>query len=88
MVVRIRITKDPRVDGFIVGVASLLTLTAVACLILGAWKIFSELGWAGAFFLADGTFSHWQVWLALGILAQLVSFRLNRRFARSRLSTL
>lgn len=88
MVVRIRLKRDPRFDALFAGLASLLTLLAVACLILGAWKVFSELGWAGRFFVASGTLSHWQVWLALGIVLQLMSFRLNRRFARSRIPTL
>jgi hypothetical protein len=88
MVVRIRLKRDPRFDAVYAGLASLLTLIAVACFILGAWKVFSELGWAGRFFLTGGTLSHWQVWLALGIVLQLMSFRLNRRFARNRISTL
>jgi TRAP-type C4-dicarboxylate transport system permease small subunit len=88
MVVRIRLKKDPRFDGLFAGLASLLTLVAVACFILGAWKVFSELGWAGRFFLANGALSHWQVWLALAIVLQLLSFRLNRRFARNRIPTL
>lgn len=88
MVVRIRITRNPQFDGILAGIAGLLTLLAVACFVLGTWKIFSELGWAGGFFLAQGLFSHWQVWIALGTCAQLASFRLNRRFTNSRLPAL
>jgi hypothetical protein len=88
MVVRIRLKRDPRFDGLFAGVASLLTLVAVACFILGVWKIFSELGWAGGFFVAGGALSHWQVWTGLGIVLQLLSFRINRRFARSRIPPL
>jgi hypothetical protein len=88
MVVRIRLKKDPWLGGLVAGVASGLTLVAVACFSLGAWKIFSELGWIAGFFLRSGTLSHWQVWVAFGVIAQLVSFRLNRIHNRSRFSSL
>jgi hypothetical protein len=88
MVVRIRLKKDPLLGGLFAGLASALTLVAVACFILGAWKIFSELGWIAVVFLRSGTFSHWQVWVAFGVIAQLVSFRLNRLHNRSRFSSL
>jgi hypothetical protein len=88
MVVRIRLKRDPRFDALFAGIGSLLTLVALVCFILCAWKVFSELGWAGRFFLLNGALSHWQVWLALGIVLQLLSFRLNRRFARNRIPTL
>jgi hypothetical protein len=88
MVVRIRLKKDPLLGGLFAGLASVLTLVAVACFILGAWKIFSELGWIAVFFLRSGAFSHWQVWVAFGVIAQLVSFRLNRLHNRSPFSSL
>ena len=83
MVVRIRITRPsrrgPQVQDFAAGVSGLLTLTAVVCTIMAAWKLMADMGQAGGFVLATGPFSHWQVWLASGIVAQLLSFRITRR---------
>lgn len=81
--VRIRITRGPRVDDVTSGLAGLLTLVSVACFTLSTWKILSDLGWAGAFFIGSGIFSHWQVWMAGTVAVQLVSFRLTRRLSRS-----
>jgi hypothetical protein len=84
MVVRIRISASvPRIQGkasgeVAMGLAGLLTLVSVACFAMSAWKLSSEMGWAGAFFLSTGVFSHWQVWIAGAVGAQLLSFRLSR----------
>ena len=79
MLVRIRISRGPRAQTVLPALAGFFTLAAVVCFILAVWKICSDLGWAGAFFIAYGALSHWQVWVAGGVLAQLVSFRLGRR---------
>lgn len=88
MVVRIRITVWPRIhpglagqetlSEFASGLAGLLTLASVVCFVMSAWKLCSELGWAGSFVIPGGVFSHWQIWIALAVAAQLVSFRLSR----------
>jgi hypothetical protein len=78
MVVRIRITRGPRVNEFASGLAMILTLLSVSCFALSAWKFLSDLGWAGGFFIGQGVFSHWQIWIALAVAVQLVSFRLSR----------
>ncbi len=78
MVVRIRITRGSGVAGMKPAVSGLLTLAAFVCFILGVWILCAEVGWAGAFVLSAGLFSHWQVWMAAGVAAQLCSFRLNR----------
>jgi hypothetical protein len=46
---------------------ALLTPAALVAFVLGIWRVCADLGWAGAFFIADGFFSHWQVWIALSI---------------------
>jgi hypothetical protein len=79
MVVRIRITTAPRLDGLYAGFAGFLTLAAVACFALGAWKLLADLGWAGNFVWDRGLLSHWQIWMAGAVAAQLVSFRLARK---------
>jgi hypothetical protein len=90
MVVRIRIsTSLPRIErgvgghpvptgDLISGLAGLLTLVSVACFTMSVWKLLAEIGWVGKFFISDGIFSHWQVWIAASVAAQLVSFRLSR----------
>ncbi len=78
MVVRIRITRGAGVARARPAISSFLTLVAVACFVLGAWILCAGLGWAGAFVLERGLLSHWQIWMAAGIAAQLASFRLNR----------
>jgi hypothetical protein len=45
---------------------------------MSVWKLLSEMGWAGKFFLSTGVLSHWQVWIAGSVAAQLLSFRLSR----------
>ena len=84
MVVRIRIsTSLPRIQkgttGEVAsGLAGLLTLVSVACFTMSVWKLFAELDWLGKFFISTGVFSHWQVWMAGSVAAQLLSFRLSR----------
>jgi len=56
----------------------LLRMAAVLCLMLALWRLTSDLGWTGAFFINDGLFSHWQVWLGLTFVLSMLSFRLLR----------
>jgi hypothetical protein len=90
MVVRIRIStnlrripKDLTGNGgapgeLASGLAGILTLVSVACFTMSVWKLLSEMGGVGKFFISDGVFSHWQVWIAGSVAAQLLSFRLAR----------
>ena len=52
---------------------ALLTPAAVVALVMALWRVGADLGWAGAFLIADGFFSHWQVWIALSIGLKLLS---------------
>jgi hypothetical protein len=79
MVVRIRISSGPRVNELASGLAGLLTLFSIVCFTLSVWKILSDIGWAGGFFIPAGLLSHWQVWMAATVLSQLLSFRLSRQ---------
>jgi hypothetical protein len=78
MVVRIRITRIPRASVIASGLAGPLTLLSVTSFSLSVWKILADLGWAGKFFIASGVLSHWQLWIAGAVVAQLISFRLSR----------
>jgi len=85
MLVRIRLPRGaatgknkPRIGPVTFIAAGLLRMTAVACLMLALWRLTSDLGWTGAFFIDDGLFSHWQVWLGVTFALTMLSFRLAR----------
>lgn len=48
-------------------IAVLLDPTALLALVFGLWRLGVDLGWAGNFVIAQGLFSHWQIWIALAI---------------------
>jgi len=52
---------------------ALLTPAAVVAFVMGMWRVCEDLGWAGAFLISGGFFSHWQVWIALSISLKLLS---------------
>ena len=52
---------------------ALLTPAAVVALVMAMWRVCADLGWAGAFLITGGFFSHWQVWIALSIGLKTVS---------------
>ena len=56
--------------------ASLFTLIAICLASFGAWRVAEDLGWAGDFIIAEGLFSHWQVWIGGAILLQWAALRL------------
>lgn len=62
---------------------ALLTPAAVVAFVMGLWRMCADLGWAGAFLIADGFFSHWQVWIALSIALKMVSSTLIAWGSRS-----
>ncbi len=57
---------------------TLLTPAALAALVLGAWRLGSDLQWTGKFVISKGLFSHWQVWMAMAALLQGCASILNR----------
>jgi hypothetical protein len=62
--------------------SSLMTPLALMAWVLGGWRLAADLKWTGSFAIADGVFSHWQVWIALGIGVQFAAFLLHRYAAR------
>lgn len=56
----------------------LINPVAVAGYTLAAWRVGSDLNWTGEFFISTGLLSHWQVWLALALGAQVGGAYLNR----------
>jgi hypothetical protein len=59
-------------------VGAFLTPLALTQGALAIWRLGADLGFAGDFFIEDGIFSHWQVWLALAIGTQALAVSLNR----------
>jgi hypothetical protein len=56
---------------------ALMGPAALMAYVLGAWRLASDMGLAGEFVIT-GLFSHWQVWIALGVLLQAAASSLNR----------
>ncbi len=48
-----------------IGVALLVAPAAFTAFIIGFWRLGQDMGWTGEFFISEGLFSHWQVWIAL-----------------------
>ena len=85
MIVRIRLQRGPSVrrsgrknQHVSLAVATLLSPFTLAACVLGLWRLAADLGVAGQFAIQDGLFSHWQVWIGIGGLVQLLSMALNR----------
>jgi hypothetical protein len=85
MVVRIRVGRGARVQQkksktrpLVLLMGAFLTPAALMALVLAGWRIAADLDWAGEFGIANGFFSHWQVWITAAIILQAFSTVLNR----------
>jgi hypothetical protein len=56
---------------------ALLTPAALMAYVLGFWRLAADMGVAGAFGIS-GFFSHWQIWILLGVMLQFGGHALNR----------
>ncbi|HWY47448.1 MAG TPA: hypothetical protein VNX70_08700 [Bryobacteraceae bacterium] len=63
---------------------ALLTPAAVTALVLGLWRVSADLGWTEDFIIANGFFSHWQVWMALAGVLQIAAASLAARISNGR----
>lgn len=61
------------------GPAAVLTPAAALAAAVAAWRIGADLGLAHEFFVTDGLFSRWQMWLGGAVLLQVTAYLLNRR---------
>ncbi len=57
---------------------ALLTPAALMALVLGCWRLASDLNLTGEFVISGGLFSHWQVWMVLAGILQTCASVLNR----------
>jgi hypothetical protein len=85
MVVRIRLKYENAVRRTVeinrqaaLAASSLLTPVSLVAWALGGWRLLADLNMAGEFAIPDGLFSHWQVWIALGIFLQFGALLLHR----------
>ena len=60
-----------------------LLLTPVAAMAgaLAAWRFGVDSGWTSAFFIPVGFLSHWQVWGAFAVSAEVCAYNLRRGVA-------
>src|ERR1700689_1473047 len=56
----------------------LLTPVAASAGALAAWRFGVDAGWPSRFFIAGGFLSHWQVWIAFAVSAQVCAYILGR----------
>jgi hypothetical protein len=59
------------------GLGALLTPLALMAYVLGFWRLASDMGVVGHFGIT-GLFSHWQIWIPVGVLLQMTGSVLNR----------
>ena len=64
-------------------VSFLANSLAAAALTLGLWRLAGDLNLAGHFFIGDGLFSHWQVWIALAMALKFGHVSLDRTLVRA-----
>jgi hypothetical protein len=85
MIVRIKLRAGPLISSqrnldskLAFAVAGLLTPAAVLSIVVALWRLLADAKVAEQFVIEKGLLSHWQVWLALGILLQSLSVYLDR----------
>ncbi len=58
--------------------AFVLNALSVGSYVLGFWRLGADLNFTGEFAISRGLFSHWQVWLTIGVVLQVMGVSLNR----------
>jgi len=57
---------------------------SMALFLLALWRFSADLGWTSEFMISEGTFSHWQVWVALGFAMLGIQAEFEKRDRGSR----
>lgn len=55
-----------------------MTPASLLAFALGSWRMAADLNWTDRFVIANGAFSHWQVWIAIAFLLQVAASLLSR----------
>ncbi len=61
-----------------VAMASVLSPASVMAIVLGFWKLGADMNITGEFAISGGIFSHWQVWIAIGIVLQAAAIIISK----------
>ena len=84
MIVRIRFPQGRRLQhrgsanrAVSAALGALLVPASLMAYSLGFWRLASDIGLAGQFDIT-GTFSHWQLWIGLGVILHTAAIVLNR----------
>jgi hypothetical protein len=84
MILRIRLPRGRPIERrfgknrhVALALGSLLTPLALMAYVLGLWRLASDMGFAGQFGFT-GLFSHWQLWMIVGVALQGGGSLLNR----------
>ena len=84
MVVRVRIKlggvrrkRVPARDSLVAAVRRWSSPASGAALALALWRLGYDLNWTKRFAIPDGLFSHWQLWMALAVLFQVIAAKLE-----------
>ena len=85
MKVRLQFTNGPRISrakgknkNLALAAATLLAPATLLAFVLAFWRMSADIGVTSAFPITEGLLSHWQVWLAIALVAQFVVILLNR----------
>lgn len=73
--IREAISRQRRYAGV---VGFLMTPFALVGYVLAIWRLGADMSWLDEFFIRQGIFSRWQVWLAIAIATHLLANHLNR----------
>ncbi|MGI8743185.1 MAG: hypothetical protein ACR2NN_11570 [Bryobacteraceae bacterium] len=58
--------------------ATLLSPIKLTAFVLGCWRLAADLGMARGFAISNGFFSHWQVWIGIAAIVQIMKVAMNR----------
>jgi len=80
---RIRVRIQPRVPtvsqrGLALTLSQWTTPLSIAASVFAFWRLGSDIDHSVRFAISGGLFSHWQVWLAMAVLLQILGSMLAR----------
>jgi hypothetical protein len=85
MIVRLRFNTGPRIRKtkgknrhVASAIAALMWPAVLTAYVLGVWGLGAQIQVTGAFGIAHGMFSHWQVWLATALWLHLATVVISR----------
>lgn len=59
-------------------VSALMTPVTLIMLVMALWRIGADINMASEFPIAEGAWSHWQMWMAAAAISHLATVLLNR----------